>query len=227
MKILLIEDDKQIVEAISIALEMRWPEARVVHTSLGEKGVEMVETEKPDVVVLDLGLPDITGFEVLKRVRLFSDVPILILTVRSDEVDVVRGLEWGADDYATKPFRNLELLARIKALTRRHAHPEMDTAVTCGELCLDPTTFQLTNGKQDIDLTRTEGTILYQLMKNAGQIQTYSQLGEALWGEDYPEAEDSIKVYIRRLREKLEEDPSEPKLIINKPGIGYSFTKNS
>lgn len=225
MKILLIEDDKQIVEAITVALEMRWPEAKVIYTHLGEKGTEMVETEKPDVVVLDLGLPDISGFDVLKQIRLSSNVPILILTVRSDETDIVRGLEWGADDYAVKPFRHLELLARIKALTRRASARDADAPITVGDLSINPATLQLTSDGKEIELTRTEGTILYHLMKSAGQVVTYPQLAEALWGEDYPEAEDSIKVYVRRLREKLEKDPSSPQLIINKPGIGYQFTK--
>ncbi len=224
MKILIVEDDKQIVEAISLALEIRWPEVQVVATHLGEKGVEMVETEKPDVVILDLGLPDISGFDVLKQIRLFSKVPILILTVRVEEADIVKGLEWGADDYTTKPFRQLELLARIKALLRRSsAGAEMP--ITVGNMSFDPTNVRLSRGHQTIELTRTEGIILHQLMQNAGRVVSHSQLAEALWGEDYPEAADSLKTYIRRLREKLEDDASEPKLILNKPGIGYLITK--
>lgn len=119
MKILIIEDDQEIVDAVSLAFQIRWPEDNLVSTHLGEKGLEMVESENPDVVILDLGLPDISGFEVLKQTRLFSDVPILILMVRADEADIVKGLEWGADDYVVKPIRQLELLSRIKALTRR------------------------------------------------------------------------------------------------------------
>ncbi len=225
MKILLIEDDKQIIEAVTVALELRWPEAQVVYTGLGEKGIELVEREKPDVVILDLGLPDITGFEVLKQIRLFSDVPILILTVRSEETDIVKGLEGGADDYAVKPFRHLELLARIKALTRRGGSHGADATVISGELSLNPATSQFIRGGKEIELTRTEVTILYSLMKNAGQVVTYPQLAEAIWGEDYSSGEDSIKVYIHRLREKLQDDASEPKLIVNKPGVGYFLTK--
>ena len=103
MKVLIIEDDREIIEAISLAFQIRWPEAKVVSTRLGEKGSELVESEAPDIVILDLGLPDMSGFDVLHRIRLFSDVPIIILTVRADEADVVKGLEWGADDYIVKP----------------------------------------------------------------------------------------------------------------------------
>ncbi|MFC1860183.1 response regulator transcription factor [Chloroflexota bacterium] len=111
MKVLIIEDDPEIVEVISLAFQIRWPEVKLVSTNLGEKGVELVESESPDVVILDLGLPDISGYDVLKEIRAFSTVPILILTVRGEETDVVRGLEWGADDYMVKPFRQLELLS--------------------------------------------------------------------------------------------------------------------
>src|SRR4030042_1995566 len=121
MKVLVIEDDREIVDAISLAFQIRWPEAKLISTRLGQKGVELVESESPDIVILDLGLPDINGFEVLQAIRLFSQVPTIILTVRSDEADIVKGLEWGADDYITKPFRQLEFLARVKALIRRQS----------------------------------------------------------------------------------------------------------
>ena len=124
MKVLVIEDDKEIVDAISLAFQIRWPEAKVISTRLGQKGVELVESESPDIVILDLGLPDIAGFEVLRQIRLFSAVPTIILTVRAEEADVVKGLEWGADDYITKPFRQLELLARVKSMIRRHTPPK-------------------------------------------------------------------------------------------------------
>ena len=225
MKILIIEDDQEIVDAVSLAFQIRWPEANLVSTHLGEKGLEMVESENPDVVILDLGLPDISGFEVLKQIRLFSDVPVLILTVRAEEADIVKGLEWGADDYVVKPFRQLELLSRIKALTRRGGPLAEEKPLVCGQLRLNPSTGQLFYGKKEISLTPTEGRILYYLMKNAGQVVTHSGLSETVWGDDYPEAADSLKVYIRRLREKLEADPSHPQIILTKAGIGYVLVK--
>ena len=224
MKVLLIEDDKDIIDAISLAFQIRWPEANVVSTRLGEKGVELVESEAPDIVILDLGLPDINGFEVLRQVRLFSNVPTIILTVRSDEADVVKGLEWGADDYITKPFRQLEFLARVKALIRRQSPSEEETLV-CGRLRLDATTGQLHYDGKEIALTITESHILNHLMKNAGHVVTHSSLAEAVWGDDYPGVADSLKVHIRRLREKIEADPSHPQLILTKAGVGYSLAK--
>lgn len=225
MKVLIIEDDEQIVEAIALAFQIRWPKAKVISTHQGEKGVEMVESEEPDVVILDLGLPDISGFEVLKQIRLFSNVPILILTVRVEESDIVKGLEWGADDYVVKPFRQLELLSRVKALTRRRVASDRESPIVCGLLSFNPSACQLTYGGKEISVTPTEGRILYHLMKNAGQVVTHSSLAETVWGLDYPGAADSLKVYIRRLREKIEVDSSQPQLILTKAGIGYMLTR--
>jgi len=225
MKVLIIEADREIVEVISLAFEIRWPDAKLVSTHLGEKGLEMVESENPDVVILDLGLPDVSGFDVLKELRAFSNVPILILTVRSEEADIVKGLEWGADDYMIKPFRQLELLSRIRALTRRGGSLDRETPLACGELRFDPSARQLFYGQREISLTRTEGTILHQLMRNAGQVVTYSALAEAIWGEDYPGGTDSIRVYIRRLREKIEADPEQPQIILTKTSLGYLLPK--
>jgi len=224
MKVLVIEDDKEIVDAISLAFQIRWPEAKVVSTRLGQKGVELVETESPDIVILDLGLPDINGFEVLRQIRRFSSVPTIILTVRSDEADVVKGLEWGADDYITKPFRQLELLARVKSLIRRHS-PSEEEMLNYGSLHLDSTTGQLRKGEKEIALTVTENHILTHLMKNAPHVVTHTNLAEAVWGDDYPGATDSLKVHIRRLREKIEQDPGKPRFILTKTGVGYFLSK--
>lgn len=224
MKVLIVEDDKEIVDAITLAFQIRWPEAKVVSTRLGRKGVDLVESESPDIVILDLGLPDISGFEVLSQVRLFSRVPIIILTVRADEADVVKGLEWGADDYILKPFRQLELLARVKALIRRQSPSEEETLVA-GALHLDATSGQLHYDTKEIALTITESRILAHLMRNAGHVVTHSSLAEAVWGNDYPGAADSLKVHIRRLREKIEASPSHPKLILTKAGVGYFLAR--
>jgi len=221
MKTLIIEDDQAIVEAISLAFQITWPQAKLVSTQFGEKGIELVESENPDVVILDLGLPDISGFEVLKQIRLFSTVPILILTVRSDEVDIVKGLEWGADDYVVKPFRQLELLSRIRLVTRRRDSLVKETPIVCGQLCFDPSTWQLFYGEKEISLTRTEVSILHHLMKNAGRVVTHSELAEVVWGMDYPDATDALRVHVRRLRTKLEADPGHPQIILTKAGIGY------
>lgn len=225
MKVLIIEDDREIVEVISLAFQIRWPEVKLVPTNLGETGVELVESENPDIVILDLGLPDISGYDVLKQIRAFSKVPILILTVRADEADIVKGLEWGADDYMVKPFRQLELMSRIKALTRRASPFDKESPLVCGQLRFDPSTRQLIYGGREINLTRTEGSILEHLMRNAGQVVTYSSLAEEVWGMDYPDATESLRVYIRRLREKIEAEPSNPQIILTRAGIGYLLAK--
>ena len=224
MKVLLIEDDREIIDAISLAFQIRWPEATLIPTRLGQKGVELVESESPDIVILDLGLPDMSGFDVLRQIRLFSQVPIIILTVRSDEADIVKGLEWGADDYITKPFRQLEFLARVKALIRRQAGGE-EESVVFGPLRLDPTTGQLLHGSREVTLTVTESQIMAHLMRNGGRAVTHASLAEAVWGDDYPGSADSLKVHIRRLREKIEEAPSSPKLILTRTGVGYFLAR--
>ena len=227
MKILLIEDDPGIVESVSIVLDMRWPDAKLITTNLGHKGVELVESEAPDIIILDLGLPDISGFEVLKNIRLFSQAPVLILTVRSEEADIIKGLEWGADDYVIKPFRQLELLSRLQALLRRTVLTESTTPITNGPLRFHPDIRQLLKGDKEINLTPSESYVFYELIKNAGQVVTYSQLSESLWGDNLPEAADSIKVYISRLRRKIEDNPDKPSLILTRSTIGYMLAKES
>jgi two-component system KDP operon response regulator KdpE len=225
MKILIIEDNAEIVETISLALQIRWHEVELISTVLGEEGVGLVESEAPDAVILDLGLPDMGGFQVLKEIRLFSNVPIIILTVRAEESDIVKGLEWGADDYIVKPFRQMELLARLKGVVRRQG-PQQDVSLVAGQLRLNPTIHELVKGDKKINLTATEARILHSLMKSAGYVVTHARLAEAVWGTDYTGAADSLKVYIHRLREKLETDPSNPKLILSKPNVGYFLVKS-
>ncbi|MBM3175990.1 MAG: response regulator transcription factor [Chloroflexi bacterium] len=225
MKVLIIEDDPEIVESISLAFRIRWPEAEVLSSRLGSKGIELVKNQPPDAVILDLGLPDMSGFEVLKQIRAFSSIPIIILTISSEESNVVKGLELGADDYVTKPFRQLELLARVKSMLRHHGTPEDESPVVYGALRYHPAERQVALGQKEISLTRAESRIMQQLLRQQGRVVTHSCLAEALWGTSYPGAADSLKVHIRRLREKLEEDPGEPQLILTKPGVGYYLSK--
>ncbi|MFH1032649.1 MAG: response regulator transcription factor [Chloroflexota bacterium] len=225
MKILVIEDEPEIVEVLTVAFQIRWPDVKVVSTIMGEKGVELVEKENPDIVILDLGLPDTSGFEVLKQIRTFSDVPVLILTVRGEEADIVKGLEWGADDYMVKPFRQLELTSRVQALTRRSGSTIKEMPLTCGQLRFSPATRQLFVDKSEINITQTEASILECLMKRKGEVVTYSQLAEVVWGSDFPESVESLRVYIRRLRQKVEKDPDRPQVIMTKSGVGYFLVK--
>ena len=228
MKVLVVEDDVEIIEAVSLAIEMRWPDSVLLSAELGKKGIELAESANPDIVILDLGLTDIGGFEVLKEIRSFSSVPIIILTVKIEEVDIVKGLELGADDYVTKPFRQMELLSRIKALLRR----KFDTTepiMICGKIRFHPSTRELYHNDININISPTEASILRMLMENEGQFVSYVALAEQVWGENYTvrDASDNLKVYIRRLRQKLELDASRPKIILNRPGIGYSLSKQA
>ncbi|MFC2040694.1 response regulator transcription factor, partial [Chloroflexota bacterium] len=166
MKILMIEDNPEIVEVVSLTFMIRWPDVKLISTNLGEKGIEMVESEHPDVIILDLGLPDISGFDVLKQIRMFSEIPILILTARGDESDIVKGLEWGADEYIVKPFQQLEFMSRVKALTRRAFSTKSDAPLIYGRFRLDGSTGQLTGGEKEISLTPTESSILQHMMEN-------------------------------------------------------------
>ena len=225
MKALIIEDDAEIVESISLALQIRWPETQIVSTHLGNKGIDLAESDGPDIIILDLGLPDMSGFEVLKRVRSFSSAPIIILTVKADEADIVKGLEWGADDYIVKPCGQLELLARVKARIRDKSRLVKEAPLSYGSLRFNPSTHQLLIGGNGVKVTHIEAHIIHHLMKNASYVATYSNLAEEVWGEDYPGSIDSLRVHIRRLREKVEADPSQPQLILTKAGIGYFLAK--
>lgn len=223
MKILVIEDDEDVIDTITLTFQVGWPEVDLMFSREGGRGVEMVEKEPPDVVILDLGLPDITGYQVLKQIRTFSNVPVVILTVMMEENDIIKGLEWGADDYIIKPFRKMELLARIKTILRRQRISAEEPVIVCGPFQYIPANRQLFFREKEVTLTVTESTIMYHLMKQAGHVVSHTSLAEAVWGDDYPNATDTLKVHIRHLREKTEVNPSDPQIILTRSGVGYSF----
>jgi len=228
MKILVIEDAKEIVETISLCFELRWPGVDVISTAEGGQGLTLAETESPDVVILDLGLPDMDGFDVLKEVRSFSNVPVIIVTVRGEEIDKIKGLELGADDYITKPFSHMELLARIQAVLRRTSLPQSKTAEKpfhSPRLNIDFATRTVIVDGQPIKITPTEYNLLHYLVMNADTTLTHRALLEKVWGEEYVDSPEYLKVYIQRLRNKLEADSSKPQLIISQRGIGYKFAR--
>jgi len=230
MKILTIEDDAQIIEAISLCFELRWPEISLISATNGNKGTEMVETESPDMVILDLGLPDTDGFTVLREIRSFSDVPIIILTVRNDEKSKVTGLELGADDYIVKPFNHAELLARIKAVFRRTTMPHIkdtEEVIIGPNLKIDFAIPCLYKKEQTIKLTPIESNVLYHLVRNEGKALSHRFLLRKIWGEEYSDASGYLKVYIQRLRTKIEDNPSQPKMLTTEWGHGYKFIKQS
>lgn len=228
MKVVIIDDDPDILEVISLTLTVQWHDCLVVTATTGEQGLDVVEAEMPDVVLLDLRLPDIDGYEVCKRIRQFSDVPIVMLTARDAEIDKVRGLELGADDYVTKPFGHLELLARIRAVLRRAAMPAPTSAAPdarIGRLSMNFARREVGVAGNRIQLTPTEYNLLYHLVRNSGQVLPHATLLAKVWGSEYSNEADYLKVYIRRLREKIEEDAQNPRLILTERGVGYRFAK--
>jgi two-component system KDP operon response regulator KdpE len=225
LTVVLIEDDAEIIEAVTLTFKIRWPQATFLSTDSGQEGISLVEKNNPDLVILDLGLPDTSGYNVLKEIRRFSHVPVIILTARGEETDIVRGLELGADEYIIKPFRQMELLARVKAVLRRQEAVSEELPLAVGSMILGPSIRDLTLKGKKINLTRTEGIVLGQLMRHVGHAVSHATLAKALWGEEYPGAAESLKVYVRHLREKIEENPSDPKLLLTRIGAGYQLAK--
>ncbi len=227
MKVLLIEDDPGIIDIVALTLELRWPDVNLTSTFSGEKGVELAVTELPDLIILDLGLPDTDGFQVLRRIRKVSDVPVIILTVRGEELDKIKGLELGADDYIVKPFSPGEILARMHALLRRSQMTEAaakvgDKPSIRGKLRIDFSSREVSIGDKLLKLSPREYDLLYLLVTNEGKVLSK----QTLLKEVFPEQQSDtryLEVYIKKLRERLEEDPANPKMIVNEGDIGYKF----
>ncbi|MDY6876770.1 MAG: response regulator transcription factor [Chloroflexota bacterium] len=227
MKILVVDEEPDVVRLISVSFGMQQPNWEVVAASDGEEALAMLEREQPTLVLLDVGLPDMSGFQVLQQIRLFSDVPVIMLTVHDDELSKVRGLELGADDYVTKPFSHLELLARVRAVLRRvqtlplaHEQPFVS-----GDLSVDFARREVMRRGKPVPLTATEYRLLYHLVRNAGQVLTHETLLAHVWGREYTDEINYLKVYISRLRAKLEDDPRNPQHILTDHGVGYWFRK--
>ena len=220
-EVLLVEDDQRLARALFLALGDAGHSVRVAGT-VEEAHVRLRERE-PDVVLLDLGLPDGDGLALCAAVRTHSTVPIIIVTARSDSTDVVAGLEAGADDYVSKPVVGSELSARIRALLRRTGRDEPTGSVSVGELVVDLRHGSVTRGGVDVPLTRTERRLLRELAVHSGQVVTREELLERVWG--YQDIGDSrlLDVHVRRLRIKLEPDPSSPELVLTVRGLGYRF----
>jgi len=230
MKILVIDDDPDIVEAVSLTIAIRWPDSNVVAASDGDTGIHMVETERPALVLLDIGLPDMDGFAVCQEIRQFSDVPVIMVTVRDKEADIVRGLQVGADDYVVKPFRPIEFMARVQSVLRRthvSSFSGDEKPFNCGDLTVDFYHREVFLGGQPVKLTPTEYQLLYVLVKNAGKILTRRTLLARIWGRDHQEDTNYLKVHIKHLREKLGDDPAEPRFILTERFVGYKFANEN
>lgn len=225
MKILIVDDDPDVVEVVNLCFSLRWPEAYVVSAANGEDALSLVEKEKPDFVLLDIVLPDMDGFHVFQEIREFSDVPVVMLSARDSEVDKVRGLEMGADDYIAKPFSHLELLARVRAALRRYESqlPAVGEVFESGGLRIDYASRTVTVEGDIVRLTPTEYSLLYHLSRNAGRVLPHQTLLAKVWGREYTNEVDYLKVYVRRLRQKLEGDPETIGEIVSERGVGYKF----
>jgi len=222
-KILVIDDEPDMARAVRLALRLQEPDWQVVEAHGGEEGLLLADSEQPDLILLDLSMPDLSGFEVLKQIRLFSDTPVIILTVRDDELDKVQGLELGADDYIVKPFSPLELMARIHSVLRRvkgSAGPLVRPYVS-GPLRIDFAARRATMNGEIVSLTNTEFHLLELLARNAGRIVTDEALLSRVWGDYAQDNPDYLKVYIYRLRRKLGDDPKQPTFIHRERGVGY------
>jgi two-component system KDP operon response regulator KdpE len=218
-RILVIDDEKQIRRMLKAALEGY--DYNIAEAASGHDGLNRAAIFHPDLIILDLGLPDMDGIEVIKRLREWTQTPIIILSVREHEDDKVDALDAGADDYVTKPFSMGELLARLRAALRHVAKTDDEPILTFGELIMDLARRNVMLRGEEIKLTPTEYEILKCLALQAGRVITHRQLLRAIWGPNYQEQTHYLRIYIGQLRHKIETDPSQPAYIITEPGVGY------
>jgi len=226
-RVLVVDDEKLIVKGIRFSLEQDGMEVDCAYD--GEEALEMANQKEYDVILLDVMLPKLTGFEVCQQIREFSDVPVIMLTAKGDDMDKILGLEYGADDYITKPFNILEVKARIKAIMRRtgskQVKAEPSKVVEVGDLKVDCESRRVFIASKEVNLTAKEFDLLELLMFNSNKVYSRENLLNLVWGYDYPGDVRTVDVHIRRLREKIESNPSEPNYIHTKWGVGYYFQK--
>jgi two-component system KDP operon response regulator KdpE len=220
---LVIDDERQLRRLLRVCLEANG--YRVAEAASGQEGITQAAQHPPDVVVLDLGLPDMEGVAVLKRLREWSRVPVVVLSVRDREEDKIAALDNGADDYVTKPFSSGELLARLR-VAQRHAAPNAEPSVfRSGPLEVDLAARRVTTKGKAVKLTATEYSLLRLFVQHAGKVLTHRQILREVWGPNYVEQTHYLRVYMAHLREKLEAEPSRPTLLITEPGVGYRLVE--
>ena len=226
-KVLVVDDEKLIVKGIRFSLLQDGMEVDCAYD--GEEALNMAKANSYDMILLDVMLPKMDGFEVCQAIREFSDVPIVMLTAKGDDMDKILGLEYGADDYITKPFNILEVKARIKAIMRRtspeRAPQVQSSEIEKGDIKLDCDSRRLFINDNEINLTAREFELLEILIKNENKVYSRESLLKIVWGEDYPGDVRTVDVHVRRLREKIEANPSEPKYVHTKWGVGYYYNQ--
>ena len=226
-KVLVVDDEKLIVKGIRFSLEQDGMDVDCAYD--GEEALAMARANEYDMILLDIMLPKMDGFEVCQAIREFSDMPIVMLTAKGDDMDKILGLEYGADDYITKPFNILEVKARIKAIMRRTYGPrekkEVSSVIVKGDLRLDCDSRRLFIHDKEVNLTAKEFDLLELLVKNENKVYSREDLLGLVWGKDYPGDVRTVDVHVSRLREKIEANPSEPKYVHTKWGVGYYYSQ--
>lgn len=224
-KILIIDDEPDMIRAIRLTINVQEPSWKIFEAESGDKGLLMIDTEKPDLVLLDLRMPGMSGFEVLRGIRRFSTVPVIVVTVDNDELQEVKALEEGADDFISKPFGNLELMAHIRSVLRRASGYSLTEkkSIRVGDLVINFAEHSVIKGDNLVLLTSTEFSLLELLAENPGQVIPFEVLLGRIWGHNALENRNYLKVYIRKLRVKLEDDPSNPEYIFTINGVGYKM----
>ena len=222
-QILVIDDEQQILRALRTILSQQ--DYQVTATGTGEEGLALATAKQPDIIILDLGLPDISGVEVCQQLRQWTDLPVIVLSAHDSEAEKVAALDAGADDYLTKPFGVDELLARVRVALRHHAKAQgsKSTLITLGSLSIDLANHLVTRNGEMVKLTATEYKLLAYLASNSGRVLTHQSILNHVWGYSEGGQMEYLRIYIRQLRQKLEEDPRNPQLIITESGVGYRF----
>lgn len=224
MKILVVDDEKLLVKGIKFNLENDGYEVAAAYD--GEEAVELAKTKQFDLIILDIMMPKMTGLEACMHIREFSNVPIIMLTAKGEDMDKLIGFEQGTDDYITKPFNILELKARVRALLRRSTPPEPKedlSRITCGDITLDSSERNAYKNGKPVELTAREFDLMELLMRNPGHVYSRENLLDIIWGYEYQGEIRTVDVHVRRLREKLEQVPAQPEYIMTKWGVGYYF----
>jgi two-component system KDP operon response regulator KdpE len=224
-RLLVVDDDPRLIHLVQEVLTAAGYEVLVCIT--GEQAINTIALEQPDLVLLDIMLKEMDGYQVARRVREFSDVPIIMLTAKVTETDMLVGFDAGADDYITKPFSSKELLARVRTVlkrTLRTVPPSTDSKIECDDLSIDLARRRVTIAGNEVHLTETEYDLLYQLATHLNQVLLHEQLLTEVWGPEYRDDVDYLRSYIHYLRKKLERDPANPEMIVNIQGVGYMLT---
>ncbi len=219
--ILIIDDEVQIRRLLEITLSASG--YKILEASTGKDGLTVAATHLPKLIILDLGLPDNDGLNILKKLREWYNNPVIILSVRSSEEDIIKALDWGANDYLTKPFRSGELLARIRSALRQSQGSTEEPILTFGSLIIDLSSHLARKNGEILKLTSTEFSLLALLAKNYGRVLTHQYILREIWGFGYMNQTQYLRVFVAQLRKKIEDDPSKPKLLITESGIGYRF----